>query len=494
VISRALEAWRLIVGAQHVHTTDDALRRAQTATFATSSRVVAVVRPRDSAQVGACLEIGCSLGVPLHPISRGRNWGLGSAVPPDPIAAVLDLGRLDAILSFDETQALVTVEPGVTFAQLHAFLRERESQCFMPAIGGPADASVVGNALQRGHGIGPASRRSDAIGSIRGFRHDGTPVASGFPRGYAFAGAESHRHGLGPSLSGLFLQGSGYVVTEMALALERKPRELRLFAGRIGDHEALAELLHRVRSLVLEGALGRHVLTVWNTYKDLACQGGYPWSAMANHTPLDLSAVGREPSWILAGALYAPSRLHAAAAQEALLSLRTTVQDLRLLDPDSGVAVEAAPAFLGTPTARNTRSVYWRKRSSPQGPARPEHDHCGVFQLCPLLPAGRDAVPALKTIEELVLGHGYEPQIGFDLSDPRTIEAFVTIAYDRDKPGEDERASDCHDGVLIALTEAGFPPYRIGIQSSGLPHPVGKLRDALLDTTGDGGGSVKFSV
>jgi hypothetical protein len=193
----------------------------------------------------------------------------------------------------------------------------------------------------------------------------------------------------------------------------------------------LAELLHRVRSLVLEGALGRHVLTVWNTYKDLACQGGCPWSAMASHTPLDLSAVGREPSWILAGALYAPSRLHAEAAQEALLSLRTTVQDLRLLDPDSGVAVEAVPrcwaphsseyevrllaeAFFSTgPGQTGTRSLR-RVSTLPSATGRPRRR------------------TGTQTIEELVLGHGYEPQIGFDLSDPRTIEAFVTIAYDRE--------------------------------------------------------------
>src|SRR5262249_18404151 len=130
----------------------ESLRRAETATFATRQRVPAILRPGDRREVQACLRVAGRHGVAVYPVSGGRNWGLGSRVPPLDGCALVDLGRMDRILDYDEELAYVTVEPGVTFRRLYDFLRQHASSLFLNTIGGSPEASVVADALERGAG------------------------------------------------------------------------------------------------------------------------------------------------------------------------------------------------------------------------------------------------------------------------------------------------------------------------------------------------------
>src|SRR5262245_53126957 len=118
----ALPRFRRLLGADHVVTDFTSLRAAESATYRTTQTIPAIVRPRRREDVAACLRIAADCRISLHPISRGRNWGYGSRVPSRDGAVLLDLSRMTRILAFDERLAYVTVEPGVTFRQLHRFL------------------------------------------------------------------------------------------------------------------------------------------------------------------------------------------------------------------------------------------------------------------------------------------------------------------------------------------------------------------------------------
>jgi 4-cresol dehydrogenase (hydroxylating) len=48
---------------------------------------------------------------------------------------------------------------------------------------------------------------------------------------------------------------------------------------------------------------------------------------------------------------------------------------------------------------------------------------------------------------------------------PRSVYAVISITYDRDVPGEDERAMSCYRQLSQLCAEAGYYPYRLGIQS-----------------------------
>ena len=84
--------------------------------------------------------------------------------------------------------AYVTVEPGVTFAALHAFLRARGSRLFASTTGGSPHASVVGNALERGDGSGPYGDRLQHACALEVVLPTGEVVHTGHDR---FEGARS---------------------------------------------------------------------------------------------------------------------------------------------------------------------------------------------------------------------------------------------------------------------------------------------------------------
>src|SRR5262249_16381811 len=89
--------------------------------------------------------------------------------------------------------------------------------------------------------------------------------------------------------------------------------------------------------------------------------------------------------------------------------------------------------------------------------------------LITILPAfpfiSRDVRAGVQIIEQGCLQHGLEPHIALICTSERSIDATVFLMYDRDAPGEDARARDCHDWLLRNLIDQGYLPYRLGIQS-----------------------------
>src|SRR5689334_20829077 len=67
------------------------------ATFATSQRIEAVVRPGALEEVRTVLRIGSEERLRVHPVSRGKNYGFGSRVPPRDGCLLLDLSRMDRV-------------------------------------------------------------------------------------------------------------------------------------------------------------------------------------------------------------------------------------------------------------------------------------------------------------------------------------------------------------------------------------------------------------
>ena len=61
--------------------------------------------------------------VPIWPIATGKNLGYGSAAPATRGQVVLDLGRMNRILEIDAELCTALVEPGVTYQQLHDYIR-----------------------------------------------------------------------------------------------------------------------------------------------------------------------------------------------------------------------------------------------------------------------------------------------------------------------------------------------------------------------------------
>jgi 4-cresol dehydrogenase (hydroxylating) flavoprotein subunit len=470
----ALVAWRQLLGAEYVSTDSADLREAGRATFATTQQVGAVIHPADTAQVQGCLRIATRYCVPVHPISRGRNWGLGSRVPTVDGAVVLDLGRMDRILAVDEDMACITVEPGVTFRQVHAHLRDRGSRLFSAAIGGAADASLIGNALERGDGVGPYRNRAVSTGAMEVVLPTGDRLETALNRWPEATAGSLHRAGLGPELGGLFLQSNLGVVTRMTFWLAPRPAFLQVFMLKIHGLDALSNVLEAARDLIQQGVLGEAGFTFWNHLKLMAREAQYPWTQTENRTPLHPQE-RQASAWYASGAHYAAGRTLGLAARELISSALEPWAEVTVFDSDSHGPALADSLFMGVPSDANLASAYWRKRTLP--PLQDldlDRDGCGVLFVCPVMPLRGPIVTAmLPELEELIERHGFEPNIGMHIEAGRTLPAYIALMYDRDVPGEDARALACHDALLDLLLVRGHYPFRLAHPAQGrLPIPA----------------------
>ena len=492
-LQRALSDWRRVLGDAHVIDAGPELRAVNTATFATTQAAPAIIRPGSVEEVQRCVEIANAHAVAIYPVSRGKNWGLGSRVPARDRCVVMELARMDRILDHDEDLAHITVEPGVSFAQAEAWLRERGSRLFVNVTGGPPTSSLIGNAIERGEGFGPHNERALHACAMQVVLPTGELIHTGFAK---FAGTHAepaHRWGVGPALDGMFTQSNLGVVTRMTFWLQPLPRFVSVYRFTLAAVEPAVDALRQLR---LEGTLDSP-FALWNHWRVLSMLCTYPWRETGGETPLTRERMASVPaaaalrslSWFGVGAFYSASEaLAEATTQRVLERMRPVVGAISIARQDTTTAeisevatfgVDTAATLFGdpshvfalargVPTWASTRSMYWRRPEGPAlgAPTDPERDRCGVLWMCAAVPAvGQHLHRAAERLEQTCLAHGLEPMLAFVFPQPRVAYALLILTYDRDVDAEDARAMACHDAALATLAEAGYPPVRLGIQS-----------------------------
>jgi 4-cresol dehydrogenase (hydroxylating) len=245
----ALEQWRAHLGGENVILDSVALRAAETATFETRVTVPAIVRPGNREDVQQILRIANQWRIPVYPVSGGCNWGYGSRVPSASGCVLMDLGRMNRILDFSEDLAYITVEPGVTQQQVYAFLQARSSGLWMDATGASPQASLVGNAVERGFGHTPYGDHFSHVCGMEVVLPNGQTLETGFSR---FEGARTgplHRWGVGAYLDGLFTQSNLGVVTRMSIWLMPAPEYFQAYFFSCDSEAGLAPIIEALRPL-----------------------------------------------------------------------------------------------------------------------------------------------------------------------------------------------------------------------------------------------------
>jgi 4-cresol dehydrogenase (hydroxylating) len=495
-LALSLQHWRQALGAEFVETDRLTLLTAEVATFATSQRIPAVLRPADRIQVQECFRIANRFGTPLYPISSGKNWGYGSRVPPTDGCAILDLGRLNRILNFNEELAYVTVEPGVTQGRLYRFLRDRGSRLWIDATGSSPDCSLIGNAMERGFGHTPYGDHFAHLCGMEVVLPTGEVIETGSARFPDSLTAAVARWGVGPTLDGLFSQSNLGVVTRMSVWLMPEPDAFEAFFFRSDSDDGLPALIDALRQLRLKDVL-RSCIHIGNDYKVLGGLQQYPWADSEGKTPLAPEVVARFRRnlsfghWNASGGLYG-TRAQVSEAKRLLknaligqsgslkfLSPKTLRLAKRFAKPfkvftgwDVRRTVELIePVFglmRGVPTTHALTSSYWRKRMPVPEDPDPDRDGCGLLWYAPVAPAdGAQVAKLVQIAKEILLSFGFEPMISLSMVTARTVSCVISITYDREISGQDEQAMACYEELVSRCNREGYYPYRLGIQSMG---------------------------
>lgn len=492
-LSQSLAAWVDTVGVDHVITDQGILDAVGTATFSTSQHVAAIVKPANREEVQACVRVANQFQIAIYPVSTGNNWGYGSSVPPRTGCVILDLARLDAIVDFNETLAYVTIQPGVTQGQLFEFLQQKGGRLWMDATGSSPNCSIIGNTLERGFGHTPYGDHFAHACGMEVVLPTGECIHTGFGRFQNAVAAPVYPWGVGPYIDGLFTQSNLGIVTQMTVWLMPKPSHFQAFNFSIEGDSELEGLLDGLRQLRLEGTI-RSTVHIGDSYKVLSSIRQYPWDDMDGQVPLSEEVLAhyrarwRFGAWNGSGGLYGTRRQVRAATARIKQVLSPRTAQLKFLnDRKLRVAPHLAtpyqkitgtnllallklirPAYgllKGEPTYSFLSSAYWRKKESPPQDMDPDRDGCGLIWCTPVTPNEPHYVRRmLEIVRDVFSNQPFEPAMSLTMINERSLENVISITYDRAISGEDERATAVRDKLLTRLKEAGYYPYRSGIQ------------------------------
>jgi len=96
----------------------------------------------------------------------------------------------------------------------------------------------------------------------------------------------------------------------------------------------------------------------------------------------------------------------------------------------------------------------------------PDRDGCGLLWCSPVAPNdGFHAAEITSLASEVMLRNGFEPAISMTVLTDRTLSCVISLTYDRDIPGEDEKAMACYYELLDRLSRAGYHSYRLSVGS-----------------------------
>lgn len=493
----ALAQWLSVLGESRIASTAQA--GFGPCTSGANRNVPVVLQPGSREEVAEIMKIASRWRIKVYPVSTGNNWGYGAANPANEDCVIIDLRSLNRIRDFDPELGVVTVEPGVTQAQLGAFLDSHGANYLVPVTGAGPNCSLLGNALERGYGITPTTDHFAAVTTLEAILPDGrfyrTPLTE-------LGGGEVDRlfkWGLGPYLDGLFSQGNFGIVTSATIALAPAPETITAFFFSTKDDRKLEALVPTVRDVLR--SLGGTVVAVnlLNRQRMLSMMTPFPVEKAEDGVlPADEVAKMAQQhgiaAWNGVGAIYANKDM-VKAARRSLRRLLGPVTDrlvfvnarrvnlarrlARLMPKPFSTRIGSLADTLGgaleimhgRPNDVALALAYWRSGQQPQpGVAKnPARDGCGLLWFAPLVPMrGKDARRFVDMVERICPAYGINPLVTLTTINDRCFDSTVPLLFDRNDPAATERAAACYQALLNAGQQEGFLPYRLNIDAMGL--------------------------
>lgn len=472
-------SWSVQFGARMIRTDEATIRRYTANVSGLDRSIIAVLYPESSADVQAIVRMANEARVPLYPISTGCNWGLGSKLPVRDGAAVVDLSRMDRIHEVNKTHGYAVIEPGVTQRKLHERLKDAQSAWFLNVTGSGAETSILGNALDRG--IAHHGPRAEQISGLEVVLGTGELIRTGsghFPQSQT---TYLYRHGVGPSLDGLFCQANFGIVTRAAIQLMRRKPAHGVVGCTIAGQEELAALVDCLASLIRQGILGPCV-HISNRARARSVVGGalsQRHSEQEVQIILDAEVRG---AWNLScpiSGTAAQVRLSYREARAALrkfgpVSLTTDASfQVRPRSRRRNALLDAVEAFYGhskgVPSDAALASIPWCLNANGSGDtlgADLDATKCGALFVLPILPLEGQAVrEAMEMAKQVTLKHGFIPYMTLNSASPESLEAVINIVFQRNVAKQVEAAHRCVDEMVMSYMQKGFTLYRAGIQS-----------------------------
>lgn len=495
-IAPAVQKWTALLGPDYVLTGQRAESHLS-AVCGTKREVPCVLRPANTEEVQQLVNIANEFGAPLHPVSCGRNWGMGSRLPVKHGTAVVDLSRMNRIIEVNSKHHYAVIEPGVTQRQLYDYLEEHNLPLMINVTGSTSDTSLIGNALDRG--VGYFTSRADALSNLEVVLGNGKIIKTGFGHYENAQTANIYKHGVGPSFDGLFAQSNYGIVTSACCDLMPRMPHMACIAT-IKDESELPKLIDALAKLKADGVIQtvvhvgnvmRSKITITPLIYEQLLEHGMPAGEKTRELANDMFAKqGFGPWSAMAGILGTPSQLRV-ARKEIRKALRGVARTVFLNDLIVNAArfVSEPVKFVpfvrncrvmlgaveplynltkGIPTDAAVKSTYWPLHDyEALCEMDPDQAHkSGLIFCLPILPIdGQTVAAVMNETRATFREYGFEAFITVNLMDTRAMECVISLGFNRCDEQQIQKAHECIQKMERRYVEMGVPPYRLGINS-----------------------------
>ncbi|POR33555.1 Putative aryl-alcohol oxidase vanillyl-alcohol oxidase [Tolypocladium paradoxum] len=432
----------------------------------------AIAYPGNTAEVQAIVLWANEHGIPIYPISMGRNRkpsnrlkrgrpnpvGYGGAAPRVRGSVVVDLGkRMNKILDINPNDYTCLVEPGVSFYALHEAIQAQGYDHVwidVPDLGG---GSVLGNTLDRGVGYTPYGDHWAVHSGLEVVLPTGEVVRTGMGAMPGSTAWQTFPYGFGPLHDGLFSQSNFGIVTKMGMTLMPNPGGSESFMYTFPKEEDLAQLVEIIRPLRISNIL-ENVAQLKHCIQEVAALGRPRSEIYQGEGTIPMEVIRRELrklpcgdcTWIYYGTAYGPEHIRKYKLDIIDREFKKVLGSRRV-DPDT---IPADHYFWarhrvasGIPDLHELAWLNWL----------PNGGHVFFSPVSSI--TGSDAKKLLQIAKRRHREAGLDMFPAFCVG-LREMHLILNIVYDRDDPKSREAATRCMRAMIDDAAKEGYGEYR----------------------------------
>ncbi len=457
-------------------------------------KVLAILFPSKTEEVQKIVKIAGKYKIPIYPVSRGRNWGMGSRLPVKDGCVIVELSRLNRIIEVNEKYAYAVIEAGVTQKQLYDYITNKNLPLIMDVTGSGEESSIIGNALDRG--VGYFSDRGEEISALTVVLPDGQILKTGYGHYENAKATHLYKHGIGPSIDGLFIQGNFGIVISATINLIHKQESNITFIAKLKDENKLPVFIENIKILKSNG-ICKSVIHIANRERTRISLTPLIFEELKRRNPEIPDEDAREialkyfdsefyGAWSATGRLFGIKGFVKEAKRQ-IKKILSPVADIMFISDNTiiwlerlGKAFSFIPAIknklillaasktvykftTGIPTNDAVKSVYWPFMSPPDI-MDPDNSKCGVIYYLPITPLCGEEVQKLVNITTSILNEdGFEPSITLNTISERSLETVISLPFNRADEAMIAKAHNSINELNQVLNKNGIYVYRAGI-------------------------------
>ncbi|GAA5979511.1 hypothetical protein JCM11641_005418 [Rhodosporidiobolus odoratus] len=419
--------------------------------------------PASTEEVQKVVKLANKHGVPLSPISRGKNLGYGGRSPRLSGSIVVDLGkRMKRILEINDTDYYVVVEPGVSYQMLYEEIQRRGlSDKIMMDNPDLMWGSVLGNTMDRGVGYTAYGDHFGTHCSMEIVLPNGEVLNTGM----GAAGADNpsrylFNYGFGPYVDGLFTQSNYGICTRMGMWVQPHPGGYQSYLWTFENESDLPQIVELMRPLRISGIFA-NVAQLRHSLVDIACLGTmkdfFPGRDTADHLSdqefFDLvkKKFKNQGVWNFYGALYGPEAIrkcHWEIVKEAFSKVKGAkhyfLDDLE----EQSLLHYRDLTMQGIPNNHELQWLSWRGEG-----------YAHLF-FAPISPTrGKDAMTQYDLCKKLCKKYNFQYMGNFCIG-AREMHHIFDLIYDPNSDDEKTRAQGLMRELTAESAKLGYNEYR----------------------------------